>query len=459
MPEVFRYLGKGARSLYLIILLVIDGVIAVVALGAMMIYAAGRRNSGAVAAPPGSCRLVTLQANVLQAYRLHGANTMIENFSSPFPSEVIVLDPAGLEESSTAIDSKVSIVSWSRPRSEMVLRSWGLHSTADFVGSILTARRLQDFLVTRKVDVIRSILHDRTALYGAIAARRLHLPHFVEIAGNYELMQRLLGFTYYFGNISKIRHARPFIKSISNWILGYPLRHATRVIGRNKNNYEHGFALGANVDRLSLVRIRIADGFFESHRDGEVSSTPLPHRYILYVARLSPEKRPIDALEIFELVARQIDDVHLVMIGDGPMMVELRSAVEKSALSQRIHILGVLPNPEVFAWSRSAAVGLELYSGSSLVEKMSCGVPIVAYDVEWMSEVVIDGYSGLTADFLDMDGMASACVRMLSSPEEAMAMGRRARELAETMFNRRKIMDREDVYLAKAMLTAKANPR
>jgi glycosyltransferase involved in cell wall biosynthesis len=275
----------------------------------------------------------------------------------------------------------------------------------------------------------------------------MRIPYIVEVAGNYELLQRQLGFTYYFGNFHRARVFRTPAKALSNWMLSLPIRGATRVIGRNKNNYEHAFALGADVERLSLIRIRISPGFFTRIIPAASPARDVGSRYILYVARLAPEKRPDDCIRIFEQVAARIDDVRLIMIGDGPLMPGVVRRVQTSPYAKRIQVLGALPNAEVLRWTRGAAVGLELYSGSSLVEKMSCAVPVVAYDIEWMSEVVIDGYTGYTADFLDIGGMADRCVDLLTDPELALTLGMRGRQLAETLFNRDAIIRKEDSYL------------
>jgi glycosyltransferase involved in cell wall biosynthesis len=366
--------------------------------------------------------------------------------------EIILLDPSGSEEADSSISENVRAVSWKSSPVELFFRRIGLQSTSEILGVVFTTERLIDFLAGRGINVLRSVMHDRTALYGLIAARAVQVPYIIEVAGNYELMQRLLRFTYYFGNFYRFRWLRAPVKALSNWLLGLPLRGASRVIGRNKNNYEHAFALGVNVDRLSLVRIRISKGFFDQSRfDVESFIRPASYRYLLYVARLAPEKRPLDCFDIFETIAAEIDDVHLVMIGDGPLMSSVQRRRETSSCADRVHVLGALPNSDVVAWTKYAAIGLELYSGSSLVEKMSCGVPVVAYDIEWMSEVVIDGYTGYTADFLDTAGMAARCIALLENPEAASEMGKRAQILAEKLFDRNAIIEREDSYLRKAV--------
>jgi glycosyltransferase involved in cell wall biosynthesis len=432
---------------------VADAFLVGLALLLLLLYAALRRRVlAARELDRQGCRLVVLQPNVAAAVKQHGSETVVENHFSPYPQRIVLLDPCGNEGADRFIGQNVQMISWKASQLETLLRQWRLQSASEIFGAILTTEKLIRFLAGRDDNVLRSVMHDRTALYGLLASNVLQIPHVIEVAGNYELLQRLLNFTYYFGNFHQLRAFRHVSKALSNWLLGMPLRRAARVIGRNKNNYEHAFALGADVRCLSLVRIRVSSKFFEQLGSDIVpSSRPMDCRYILYVARFSPEKRPLDSIEVFERVASEIEDVQLVMIGDGPIMPAVRRRREESRYAARIKILGALPNSDVVTWTKYAAVGLEMYSGSSLVEKMACGIPIVAYDIEWMSEVIIDGYSGYTADFLDIAGMAERCLELLNNGMVASELGRRAQVLAHKLFDRGAIIKREDDYLRKAL--------
>lgn len=431
---------------YRAIVLLIDAVLSLVALVLLGFYRALRQSHAPSAVKEAGCRLLVLQPNILAALQQHGERIILENHHSPYPERMTLLDPSGREDSDFIIGTDTRVISWSQSGFERFLRGKGFQSSSEIFGALVTAERLIRFLERTGDNVVRTAMHDRTALFALIACRAMRIPYIVEVAGNYELLQRQLDFTYYFGNFFRLKWFRRPAKAFSNWMLSLPIRAATRVIGRNKNNYEHAFALGADIERLSLIRIRISPGFF-NRADAAGAERDVSFRYILYVARLAPEKRPVDCIEIFEKVAGEVNDVHLVIIGDGPLMPDVEGRIKTSAYAERVHVLGARSNTEVLKWTRGAAVGLELYSGSSLVEKMSCAVPIVSYDVEWMSEVVIDGYTGYTADFMDTAGMAACCVKLLNDPSLAGEMGKRARLLAEVLFNRDAIIEKEDRYL------------
>lgn len=57
---------------------------------------------------------------------------------------------------------------------------------------------------------------------------------------------------------------------------------------------------------------------------------------------------------------RQLPDVHLAVIGDGPATIELREYGEQQGLSQRVHWLGAKPYDQLHEWTCGATIGLTL---------------------------------------------------------------------------------------------------
>lgn len=57
---------------------------------------------------------------------------------------------------------------------------------------------------------------------------------------------------------------------------------------------------------------------------------------------------------------RQLPDVHLAVIGDGPAEAELRAASVHLGIEKRLHWLGAKPYDQLHAWTCGATVGLTL---------------------------------------------------------------------------------------------------
>ncbi len=68
------------------------------------------------------------------------------------------------------------------------------------------------------------------------------------------------------------------------------------------------------------------------------------------------------------------------------------------------------------------------------VESMACGVPVVAFDVGGVPEVVVPQQTGLLAELRDTPDLAQKIQWMLDHPEQRERMGRQAREHVVEMF-------------------------
>lgn len=66
----------------------------------------------------------------------------------------------------------------------------------------------------------------------------------------------------------------------------------------------------------------------------------------------------------------------------------------------------------------------------SLLEAMSCGCAIVASDTAPLQEAIVDGQTGLLADFFDAQALSDRVVQLLESPELRAKLGNAAREFA-----------------------------
>ncbi len=159
-----------------------------------------------------------------------------------------------------------------------------------------------------------------------------------------------------------------------------------------------------------------------SQQEGPADSDALlagGQRLMLFVGRLSAEKQPQLALQLFEQMAGRYDDLHLALVGgddphDPAFSEALRRSVSDSPFASRIHLPGAVDS--VAAWYRQADV-LLLTSrhegfGRVLVEAMAAGVVPVAFAVGGVPEVVEHDVQGLLVAPDDIAHMGR-CVEQL----------------------------------------------
>lgn len=140
---------------------------------------------------------------------------------------------------------------------------------------------------------------------------------------------------------------------------------------------------------------------------------------LVSVGRIDAEKNPLLMLDV---VAGLDPRFRLVVVGDGPLMAELRRAVSTRGLAERIDLLGYVQNGEpLWAVYRSshAFLHVSLTEGHPMVffEAESTGLPIAATDVGGVSAALGGGERGLLFPPRDAAAAVAAVQRLAEEPE------------------------------------------
>jgi glycosyltransferase involved in cell wall biosynthesis len=163
------------------------------------------------------------------------------------------------------------------------------------------------------------------------------------------------------------------------------------------------------------------------HEGRRLLGIPEGAKLVGTAARLAAQKAPLDMVRAIAALRRP--DLYMVWLGDGDLRAETERLIEKEGISDRFLLVGtrddvprLLPAFDVFAMS-------SLWEGlpCSVVEAMTCGIPVVATAVNSVPEVVISGKTGLLARPGDPASLSRALAFMLDHPAEAARMAEAAR--------------------------------
>lgn len=117
--------------------------------------------------------------------------------------------------------------------------------------------------------------------------------------------------------------------------------------------------------------------------------------------------------------------VHLVIVGDGGLMSELRWQVKNEALESQVHFMGerhdvaeLIGDFDIFA----LATHIEA-SGTAFAEAGAARVPVVGTDVGGVSEMIDPGKSGLLVPLGDTLALTKALQALINDPELRVRMG------------------------------------
>jgi len=201
---------------------------------------------------------------------------------------------------------------------------------------------------------------------------------------------------------------------------------------------------------IDLARFRPGDRAAARRSLGVADGEPL----VLYVGRLDREKSVDRVVAAFERVASTVPAARLALVGQGTETQRLSRMAAALPVADRIRFLGLRPHDTLAECYQAADVFLFASEtetqGLVLAEAAACGLPAVAVDAPGCDEVVRDGETGILTKG-DPAGLAEAVIGLLLDPERRRAMGRRARELAERLFDVSLQIDRTMAVYADAV--------
>jgi len=158
------------------------------------------------------------------------------------------------------------------------------------------------------------------------------------------------------------------------------------------------------------------------------SLAPPGARFIAGVFRIAEEKQPLVFANAARRIVEATSDVHVLVLGVGPLESELRAAIRGH--EDRIHLLGRRGDVTAVLSISELLLHASRQEGSpnAILEAQAIGCPVVATRSGGTCEVVEEGVTALLADVGDAESLASASLRILGDPILRQSLGAKGRD-------------------------------
>lgn len=153
---------------------------------------------------------------------------------------------------------------------------------------------------------------------------------------------------------------------------------------------------------------------------GRQDLSDLSSKRIVMVGRLEREKRVDLMIEVWRLLNKRYQDWNVSVFGDGSERGALEAKVKELGLDSSFRFYGNVDDVKREYLNSSVFCLTSEYEGFCLVllEAMSCGLPVVAFDVPGLCDGFIqDGNNCLAADFGDVKQFADKLSCLLDDAE------------------------------------------
>lgn len=179
------------------------------------------------------------------------------------------------------------------------------------------------------------------------------------------------------------------------------------------------------ADKISVLHSGV-DGRFSPVTDRKALKDVLDRHnltdkeYVLSVGTVQPRKNYSGAIRALSRIRDQGIDVHYAIAGgSGWLEDEMYRSIRETAMDDRAHILGFVPDqdlPALYSGAR-ALLAVSLYEGFGLpvLEAMACGTPVITSNLSSLPEVA--GDAGILVDPLDNEAISDAILSTLTDAD------------------------------------------
>ena len=204
---------------------------------------------------------------------------------------------------------------------------------------------------------------------------------------------------------------------------------------------------GLPADKIAIIPNAVLPAAASAISRGQLLcelGLPEGTRLVGAVGRLWPQKRIKDLIWATDLLQVIRDDVHLLVIGDGPQRARLERFARQCCVDERVHFLGhrgdvprMLPHFDAL-WLASDYEGLP----NVIMEAMAAAVPVVATDIPGNRDLVVPSETGFLVRVGDRAGFARHTNNLLNDAGLARRLGEAGRQRVLAEFSLERMISR-----------------
>src|SRR5574341_754046 len=252
--------------------------------------------------------------------------------------------------------------------------------------------------------------------------------------------------TFYGVELSWVKSKIPLFKPFLKW----SIKKSNRVIAISGHTYKEVIALFNREVQIVPYGISLSD------RELKREKSSSKHKNILCVGRLVERKGVSYLIEAFGKIEEETS-AQLIIVGQGPEKERLEQLAKGRKLSDKIKFAGFVKDEELGKYYQNCSVfvlpaitdekGDTEGLGVVLIEALNYKKPVIASNVGGITDIVINGKTGLLVPEKDSDELAKALKKILKDEKLATKLGEEGYEYVRENFGWNKIIKRlKEVY-------------
>jgi glycosyltransferase involved in cell wall biosynthesis len=161
------------------------------------------------------------------------------------------------------------------------------------------------------------------------------------------------------------------------------------------------------------------------------------------VGALMPEKGHALLIDAFAKLRREISNCRFLLAGEGRLRAQLERQAHEAGLGSEIVFAGFVADVESIYAAGDLFVfpSLSEGAGSSLIQAMAYGLPVLGFARGGVAEIIEDGRTGILVQEANAEALALAALRMLEDAELRERLSRAARETTASRYSAERMVE------------------
>ena len=267
--------------------------------------------------------------------------------------------------------------------------------------------KLVALIKDRKIDIIHTHGY-KSDILGVIAANRAGIKCVVTPHG--------------FENASDLK-LRFFI-----WLGCKTMTYADCVAPLSPQLVQDSIKAGVKKDKIQYIQNGVDLSEVEQQRNKSAMEKSTIR--IGFIGQLISRKNVFDILDIFNELSSEMENLELVLLGDGDQRKELEAYSDKLSSRASIQFLGFMDNRLEYLQSFDLFVMTSTLEGipRCLMEACAMGIPVAAYNIPGIDQLITHEESGLLAAPGDKRTLKAYWKRLLTDRQYAEKLTTNARQ-------------------------------
>jgi glycosyltransferase involved in cell wall biosynthesis len=202
-----------------------------------------------------------------------------------------------------------------------------------------------------------------------------------------------------------------------------------------------------SLEELKIKNITLIYNGIEDYKISNISKDR--NKNVLTIANFSYRKGYEEYINIIASIVKRVPESQFIFLGKDNLNGKIQRLIFKNNLENNIQCLGFREDVEKFLEKSAIFVLPSLYGEgcpTSILEAFSFSLPVVAYQIDGIPELVTNGVDGILLDVGDENEFAEAIITLLLDPKKSIKMGVAGHKKVKDSFLLEEMVNKHNEY-------------